>query len=207
MGLESSEAPEKQKDVNQLLEELKQETEGGAKSKSPEPDIIEPEVEVIEEGKNNFESGPAPKEVEDPESAKKSSSRYIKLLNLFMVMSFPPIYRATILEPDDIKKMSEYRRKNSGKTDKQIDDALHSDDEMWPIVNRFDKYMKAVQDIPLDADEQEMLAEPLAEVLTKYKKAHLSPGWQLAITAALIMAPRIIPTLPDSISKIFKGKD
>src|SRR5690349_17580530 len=101
--------------AEELVEQLKIETEGGA------PTTEQPE-ETIKEV-NNFdapvEESEQPKG-EDPavvtETLKKSATRYVKIFNSILKLIFKPLYKKTILEPDDIQKMREYRSKHAGQT-------------------------------------------------------------------------------------------
>ncbi len=199
--------PDEIKDTDTLLQELAQETEGSNQKGDMH---IAPETEIPA---TNFDQEPAPEAKplgEDPveidAKTNKTAARYVKMFSAIMKMIFKPIYKRTLLEPGDIEKMRDLQNQNRGRSDKSIEEAISSDNALWPVVNRFDKYMKAVEDIALDKEEIEMLAEPLAEVLHKYKKSQLSPEWMLVISTGMVMIPRLAPMMPD-ITNIFKSKE
>lgn len=193
------------KNTDDLLNELKEQTESRqGQEETPDANSVESTFEEVPATLRINNDEPEPVEIDA--KTHKSAARYVKMFSALMKMVFKPIYRRTLLEPGDIEKMRDLQNKNRGRSDKSIDEVISSDSELWPVVNRFDKYMKAVDEIALDKEEIEMLAEPLAEVMHKYKKSILSPEWTLVISAGMIMVPRLAPMMPD-ISSIFKGKD
>jgi hypothetical protein len=194
--------------ANDLINDLKQETEnsrlhintdsppaeqtpdsGGAQSSDQHFDPVSPEEQSKLTGQPDPEYSPV--------AAKSAADRYVKMFSSFLKLILTPLYRKTILHKEDPKKMDEFRRKHAGQSEKQMDEAVHSDHEMWPVVNRFDQYMKAVAEIPLDEDERDMIATPLSDVLYRYRSFRLSPGWMLIVAVCIVMLPRLVSLIPD----------
>lgn len=190
--------------VNDLIDDLRQETENAGIGKSTPEETPEKPAQPPagdDSGEYHFDPPLGETQPQDPPidigKAQSIAMRYVKMFSSFMKMLLTPLYRKTILEDDDIKKMQAFRQKHHGKSEKEMDEAVHSDHDMWPVVNRFDQYMKAVQEIPLDEDEKKMIAEPLGEVIQKYKAFQLSPEWMLLIAVAMVMFPRMVKLIPD----------
>jgi hypothetical protein len=185
-----------------LIAELRQETENaGIGSTSSEPKERPAEEINIESDFEQSADQPRPEQPQEPEltptAVKGMAHRYVKMASTFLKMILTPLYRKTILIKGDVEKMDAFRKKHSGKSEKQMDEALTSDDAMWPVVNRFDAYMKAVKDIPFDEDETDMIAIPLAELIVKYKALRLSPEWMFVIAIGMTMLPRLTKLMPD----------
>lgn len=191
--------------ADDLINDLRQETEnaglGRSTAQEPASDPASEPIDSGDAGEYHFDPPSGESERVEPQldsgAAKSIAMRYVKMFSSFMKMILTPLYRVTILEKDDIEKMREFNQKNRGKSEKEMDEAVHSDHEMWPVVNRFDQYMKAIKEIPLDDDEKEMIATPLGEVIQKYKSLQLSPEWMLLIAVAMVMLPRIVKLIPD----------
>jgi hypothetical protein len=187
-------------DANDLINELKQQTENSTinntiegnheaeKFSSPAEEHFEPVVDELQQQ--------APEPEFTSSAAKSTARRYLQMASSFLKLILRPIYKKTILQKQDISKMAEFNRKNSGKSEKQMEEALHSESEMWPVVNRFERYMKAVKEIPFDDDELEMMATPLSELIIKHKALRLSPEWMMVIAVSMVMLPRITNMIP-----------
>lgn len=186
--------------VDSLIDDLNQRTT------SQEP-ITEAVVDEAPESAQQgaFEQPPAPP-VDLPESdipswsmskAKATATRWVKMFSSFMVMMLKPAYRSTILVKGDVQKMADFTQTHKGKSEQEMEAELKQSPEMQQVANRFDKYMKAVQDSPLAEDEIEMLADPLAECILKYKHLQLGPEWSLVLAALVIITPRLTPMMPD----------
>lgn len=193
-------------DVTDLIDQLKQETE-----QAP----IAPQVFTPDDTETtSFEPATTEhlKDQEDPDptitqdKASSMARSWVKMFSSLMKLVFKPIYKKTILAKGDIEKMEAFRQKNAGMSEKQMEEALHSEHDLYPVANRFDRFMKAVEDLPLDQDEIDSIANPLSEVIVKYRKLQLGPEWMLLFAVCLVMVPRLSPMMPD-LSKIFASAD
>lgn len=172
----------------------------------------QPEAKVIEIKPNAPAGAQADKPVEpkpvEPITAAKAkgmAQRWVKTFSSGLKLLFTAVYKSSILKPGDAEKMQELVRQNKGKSDKEIFDAINANDPIYDVSNRFEKYMKAVDEIPLSQDEIDSIAEPLEELIVKYKALQLTPEWMLVISVGLVMLPRVVPIMPD-LSKIFQPK-
>lgn len=200
-----------------LIAELRKESEGAVRREPKEATVIELQPESVAtnesaEAQGTFDEPAKPKaeaaEVKNwtPDQAKTTAISWVKRFSSVMKIIFTPLYRKTILAPGDAEKMQNFVRANKALNEKEKEAAMHSDHELSKVADRFDKYIKACEDIPLNADEIEDLAQPLSELIIKYKNLQLGPEWMLAIAAGFITLPRLAPLMPD-MSKIFAGGD
>lgn len=194
----------KSQTVEDLINELNEKTDTSAAG-GTHP------IHVEHTGPDDFSAPAEPVKQETPpeppfslEKAKSNAVSWVKRFSTLMKSAFVPLYKWTVLAKGDIKKMEDFTRDNKGKSEQQVEDALHSDHELWPVANRFDKYMAAVKEIALTDEEINDIAEPLSELIMKYKKLQLSPEWMLAIAVFFVMLPRLQPMMPD-LSKIFNS--
>lgn len=191
-----------EENADSLIQELNQETENANNTRS------ETKVEPTPINDEHFEEEVQPvqpkPEAPAPTQAmiRKMAASWVNKFNTLIRMIFTPIYKMKILEEGDIEKIAAFRKKNPGLSDAKLDEAIHNDSEMWPVVNRMDKFMKVVKEVPFTEEEKEDLIEPLAQLIEKYKKLQLGPEWMLAISVFLVMLPRIEPLFPN-ISKFF----
>lgn len=200
--------------ANDLINQLRMETEGAQMRKTP--DVVDVEAEPVTTPSTDSEPTPLGnfeepvKEVKEeiktytPDQAKATAISWVKKFSSIMKIIFAPLYRKTILAPGDEEKMRDFVRKNQSLSEKDKEAAIHSDHELSKVADRFDKYVKAIDDIPLNADEIEDLAQPLSELIIKYKNLQLGPEWTLAIAAGFITLPRLATLMPD-LSKMFAG--
>lgn len=199
--------------AEELIAELRKQSEGAVKREPKEATVIdlhpEPSTTDSTESKGSFDEPEKPKETPEvknwtPDQAKSTAISWVKKFSSIMKMVFTPLYRKTILAPGDAEKMQNFVRENRALSEKEKESAMHSDHELSKVADRFDKYIKACEDIPLNADEIEDLAQPLSELIIKYRNLQLGPEWMLVIAAGFITLPRLAPLMPD-MSKIFAG--
>ena len=131
-----------------------------------------------------------------------SATWYIKAFNLFQKTILKPLYRKRMLQEGDIEKVREASRKAKNKGAKHIQDLYVEGDPMYDVCARFDRYMEAIEDLPLTPAEQKELMEPLAAVIEKYKWMQMGPEGQLLLAVFVIMAPRIEPAMPGLFDKL-----
>lgn len=172
-------------------------------------DEFKPETEIDQE----IDSDDFEETVDDvPETAqddpvisaggfKRMAKRWIQTFNVFQKTLLKPSYQRTILEKGDIEKMRSYR-KDAELSKCDITDIYHENEESYHVIERFDKYMKAVEDLPLTQEEIDDLTEPLSEVIQKYNSMQVGPEGQLLLAVLVIMLPRVEPVFP-SIAKLF----
>ncbi len=139
------------------------------------------------------------------DKARSMATRWVKTFSSAMKVFFSWSYKKTILKPGDEQAMAEFVKAHKGQSEKEMQDAITNDSPMYDVSNRFDKYLKACESIPLDQDEIDSIAEPLEELIIKYKNLQLTPEWMLVISVGLVMLPRVTPLMPD-LSKLFAGK-
>lgn len=181
-------------DVNELINELNKETE----TIKTEPVIEDAHFEEAAPAVESTQQEEPPVEEQMSTGAAKSMAGFmVNMFSAFMKMVFTPLYKMTILEETDVQRMDEFRKRHAGQTEKQMEEALHSDHAMWPVVNRFDQYMAAVKEIGLTKEEQEMIITPLTECIVKYNWK-LSPGWMLVVAMLMVMLPRVTRLIPDT---------
>lgn len=180
-------------EVNQLIEELNKQTE----QTISEPVIEDTHFEEAAPAEETPTTEQEPEEQVSASGAKSMAEFMVRMFSAMMKMVFTPLYKLTILEDTDVQRMDEFRKKHAGQTEKQMEEALHSDHAMWPVVNRFDQYMAAVREIGLTKEEQEMIITPLSECIVKYNWK-LSPGWMLVVAMLMVMLPRVTRLIPDT---------
>lgn len=196
--------------IEELVSQLNKETET-ASTTLPPPS--EPATTTVQDN-GAFEEEPRRVTEEDltdkqepvspytADKALKTARSWVRSFSKLLKMIFKPVYRGTVLAKGDIEKMQEFRNKNRGLSETQMEEALHSQHDLYPVANRFDKYLKAVESIELEQDEIDAIAEPLSECIIKYRSLQLGPEWMLLFAVAMVMLPRLTPMMPD-LSKIF----
>lgn len=200
-----------------LIEELRKESEGAVRREPKEATVIELQPDPVAtnesaEAQGTFDEPAKPKaeaaEVKTwtPDQAKTTAISWVKRFSSIMKFVFTPLYRKTILAKGDVEKMQNFVRENRALSEKEKEAAMHSDHELSKVADRFDKYLKACEEIPLNADEIEELSQPLSELIIKYKNLQLGPEWMLAIGVGFVSVSRLVPLFPD-LSKIFAGGD
>lgn len=188
---------EQEVDVDVLIDKLNQSSESEVKvieinskpSNTPGASLIEPK----------------PVEPMTAAKAKGMAQRWVKTFSSGLKLLLSAVYKKSLLKPGDEEKMAELVRQNRGKSDKEIFDAINSNDPIYDVSNRFEAYIKAVDEIPLSQEEIDSIAEPLEELIQKYKSLQLGPEWMLVISVGIVMLPRVVPLMPD-LSKIFQPK-
>lgn len=189
-------------DVESLIEHLNQESENKPIENFDQQPTIDQPAAVFEE--------PAPEQKpEEPltkDRLKRIAMSWINRFDSIQKMIFRPLYRKRILEPHDIEKYNEFKRRHSGKSDREVSEAISNDTEMWSIAQRMEKCAKAIEELPLTPEEKEELVEPLSELVQKYRKMQLSPEANLGIALGLIMLTRLTPLIPD-FGKIFSSNE
>lgn len=180
-------------ETDELINQLNNET----KTEQSAP----PEFEGKEVSEAIIDDPDKPAKVEEPaisaSQAQSVAMMWVKRFSSFMKIVFTPIYKKTILVKGDIEKMRDFTKANAGKSEREMETIIHSDHELAPVANRFERYVKAVDEIPLDKDEMEELAKPLSELIIKYKAMQLSPEWMLVIAIGFAMLPRLAHLMPD----------
>lgn len=192
---EVKEESKKTTTVDDLLRELENETEGDAR--------FQEEVKEKETGDSrpeDFEPQPPKPPAEEPFTSDKAmgtARTWVKWFNSAMKMFMPWLYRKSVLEEGDQERMGAWVRdqKRQGRSEREMEEAISSDSSMWPVKNRFDRYLKACEEVPLNAEEMEMIAEPLSQLIIKYKTLQLGPEWSLVIAVFIVMLPRFEPML------------
>ncbi len=189
-------------EVEKMIADLNNQSE----TNQPAPPVVE-ELKTVEEPVKTEQKSAPDQVVKDisPDKARTMATRWVKTFSNAMKVFFSWTYRKSILKPGDEQAMAEFVKAHKGESEKQMQDAITSDSPMYDVSNRFDKYMKACESIPLDQDEIDSIAEPLQELIVKYKTLQLSPEWMLVISVAFVMLPRVTPLMPD-LSKLFAGK-
>ncbi|MEL6558340.1 MAG: hypothetical protein AAFQ94_09160 [Bacteroidota bacterium] len=141
--------------------------------------------------------------VTSPGGFKRMAKRWIKTFNVFQKTLLKPAYKKSMLQTGDIDKMAKYKE-HAESTKKDVTDIYHSHEGSYEVFQRFERYARAVEDLPLTQEEIDDLTEPLAEVIQKYSYMQVGPEGQLLLAVLVIMLPRIEPVFP-SITKLFSG--
>lgn len=144
----------------------------------------------------NDSGAPKASEIFTTEKAKSTAHTWVKWFNSLMKMSFPWFYEKTVLRKGDKEKMSDFVARNKDKSEVEMSYLSATDPEMRPVTNRFERYAKACEQVPLSEDEMNMIAEPLSELIIKYKAMQLGPEWSLVIAVFIVMLPRFEPLMP-----------
>lgn len=189
--------------INQLNEATESDQREEQKPEAPKP------TDQPAANPTDFEPGPEPaaaKPVEafTPDRARATANTWLKWFNSLLKISFPYLYKKTVLRPGDQERMAQFVRSNAGKSEREMETIISSDDTMWPVKTRFDKYLKACEEIELSQDEINHIAEPLAELIVKYRWMQLSPEWSLVIAVCIVMLPRFEPMIPN-LAKVFNA--
>lgn len=199
----------KQKPTNEidLEKELDQETESTQTGSDFEPDLgpapsaddfdmdedwpVEDEPEPTQQDQSRF----------TPDYLRKTANRWVRAFDSLQRALIRPLYKKTILHEGDEAKAKAWTRKYE-ETGGKMQDIIAGD---WETKERLDRYTKAMESLPLSDDEREAIAEPLSELIEKYKHLQMSPEWALVFAVAIVMLPRLEPVFP-SIRDLFKGK-
>lgn len=178
--------------VDELISELEQQTENSTiETSAPAEQPAFDEHQEQPEQKTE----PAAEEPVSKSSANEMAKFCVNMFSGLMKMLFVPLYKWSILEEGDIKKMREFRNKHKGQSEKQMEEALSNDSPMWPVVTRFDKYMEAVDGAALTDEEKDMIIDPLSNCIVHYNWK-FSPGWMLALAVSFVILPRITRLIP-----------
>ena len=156
-----------------------------------EEDFDEEETETYSE--EDEEPGYAP----DP---KVSARRWIKAINVLQKGILRRMYKKKILNEGDDEKVRKWKRDHQINPNARIEDVLEGDAETF---DRVDRFMKAVEELPFTEDDINDMAEPLSEVIQKYKRLQMSPELALVISVMIVMLPRIEPVMP-GFTRIFR---
>lgn len=169
-----------------------------------------PQFEQEEEEKEPIQDaevveGP-PVTEKEREEFRSSARRYVRTFNSLLKLIFPPLYRRKVMHPGDSKLISDYKREKDLNPNFKLSDAISSEDKLYYALKRYEALEQYISDIPLTQDEQNDLAEPLAELIEKRRAMKLTPELSLLLSAGIIMIPRLEPFFP-SITNIFKGEE
>lgn len=182
--------------VDDLISELEQQTENSNIETSAPADHPSFDAPIEETEQKPADQAP----VEEPvskSSAKDMAKWCVDLFSGFMKMTFVPLYKWAILEEGDIKKMATFQQQHKGKSEKEVEDIISSDSTLWPVVNRFDRYMEATKNAGLTDEEKDMVIDPLANYIVA-NNLKLSPGWMLVLAIAFVMLPRLTRLIPST---------
>jgi len=188
--------------VEELISQLNEKTEND-KTETVEPvQAARPNRDDFTEPPNDINAPKASEQIFNTDKAKGMAQTWLKWLNSLMKIGFPYFYRSTVLAKGDQERMAAFVRSHAGHSEKQMEEAISSDNEMWPVKTRFDRYLKACEEVPLSQEEIDYIAEPLSELIVKYRFLQLSPEWSLVIAVLIVMMPRFEPMIP-GLSKVF----
>jgi hypothetical protein len=179
--------------TDSLIEELNKESSGGSPMGSS--DHFEPERKKQVDISTGEEVRQEP--ALSRSTIEKMAASWINRLDTFNRLVYTPLYRWSILEKEDLKQYQEFKRKHSGESEKEVSEAIKSDDAMWNISQRMDKCATAINKVPYTKEEKEDLIQPMADLIEKYKKLQLGPEWMFVIAFGFSTLARIEPFIPD----------
>jgi hypothetical protein len=139
-----------------------------------------------------------------PEKAKAMAKTWTKWFNGAIKWSFPWFYRKTILQKGDQEKMTAFISENRGLSENELNAAINVSHELYPVKNRIERYLDAKEGLAFTEEEIGFIAEPLSDLIIKYKHLQLTPEWSLVIAVCIVMAPRFEPMMPD-MGRIFSS--
>lgn len=198
-------------EIDDLVAELNQKTEENSSSfeEAPKAEVKEedftapppePERPKEEEPKNE----PPPYTGYD---ARKQAEGYIRIFNKLQKPGLTWTYGQLILNAGDVDALSALQKRKDLEAGFTLDQACQENDQLYAILQRFDRYAQAVEKVSLTEEEIESIIEPLTAVIQKYRWMQLGPEAMLVITVALVMLPRLEPLLPRiDWSSIFNAK-
>lgn len=171
-------------------------------------DFEESEPESNADDFENFETEIEDIDPEDePPKAKKFNAKkiayyWIRSFNIIQKRVMKSLYKKTILQKGD----QEAVERNIQQEDAGI--VIGEPEKGTPEYfqrQRMEKFLKYCEAAPFTDDEVEMLVDPLAQVVEKYKALQLTPEGQLALAVFFVMLPRLDPLFP-SLTKMFEKK-
>lgn len=136
-----------------------------------------------------------------PDYLHKTAQRWVKAFDHLQRGIMRTMYRKTMLKDGDADKAKQWARQYE-KSGGKMEDIINGD---WETKERLDKYTEALKELPFTEADREAIAEPLSELIEKYKHLQLSPEWALVFAVSIVMLPRIEPIMPN-LKDLFKGK-
>lgn len=175
---------------------------GNAGEKTPGPDIapVPPVPETKQPAPDPEDFTPAPP-VEEPKAATPAvpiisysdqALQLIMFVDSLQVMALPWLYQKGCFSKKEYMRLAELKEKiKSHKGDPA--DIFDLDGDLR-IYNKYVDYQKLVKDIPFEPAEIDLLRNPLAAVMEKYK-FQMGPEALLLTAVATVMGPRLLPLL------------
>jgi hypothetical protein len=210
--------PQDPTNVNELIDALNEKTYedpspapapgSGATIVNENGDDFDPAPKMTDEDRRlqeeKLKQQPAPEY--SPTKAKSTAKTWTKWLSSLMRFTFPYFYKRTILAKGDVEKMKVFVDQHKGMSEKQMEDAINNDQEMFSVNTRFDRYLKAIDSVKFTDEEMDYIAEPLSDLIIKYRHLQLGPEWSLVLAVAIVMLPRFEPMFP-GLGKIFSSAE
>jgi|GEM_PF-3353140 len=168
-----------------------------AEPEENEDDFEEDYSALMDEDGDMDESAPEPTHTK--EYIKKTADRLVSAFDILQRAIMKPLYKKTMLRPGDADKAKKWAREREN--GQKIEDIVAGD---YDTKERLDAYVKALETLPLSDDDKEAIADPLSELVEKYRHLQLSPEWALVFAVGIVMLPRLEPLLPN-MKDLFKG--
>ncbi len=176
-----------QNDNDGLLELLVQPTEDKTiiEANAPEPNLNDFEPEIKPE-----KVEPVPEEPSTLTLAqcRKSANGMVDLMDGTVSLVLPSVYKkrlfATKQKFNEAKMLARKYRNNIQPVDENEQD----------LIDKYHDYLDYVDDLPIEDDEKELIAKPLADVLFKHQKT-MSPEFSLVIAVATVYLPKTLPLI------------
>jgi hypothetical protein len=168
---------------------------------TPSTDDLSDDFDEAEEVETETEKDPENEIPLSKAEIKKAAKRWIGLFDKMQKPFLVNAYEKAILKPGDEQLLKSHQKNVDLTGPKKIKDAISENDDLYYVLKRYDEYIDACKNIPFSEEEKEMIAEPLAELVEKYKKMHLSPEMALVAAVVMVMLPRVEPLFP----QFFKG--
>lgn len=171
---------------------------------------LDPENEQPDELNESSPGGEKP-----PGEVPKKPSRSFKKIATSFVKTFESVvlkmgakwaYPQILLKEGDAELVVDFRERLKVVPEREQNsfsaNILLENNDLRSALTRVEKAMDCIHNAPLSKDEFDMLVDPLAEVIEKYKWMQVGPEANLLLAVIIIMIPRVEPLFPGLMSQI-----
>jgi hypothetical protein len=200
---------------DELLEELRKQTqpvedlpkvEVKPEEPAPKPELNPEDFGSESETVTDPPPGGEPGEPKKPVNFKKIASGFVKFFNSLLKIGAKRLYPEVILKPEDPAILVDLKTRTEMIPDRDkeafLASELESKDTLRYAWNRLSRVEELIAAAPLTEDEKEMLIDPLADVIEKYRWMQVGPEANLLLAVIVVMAPRIEPLFPGLMSSL-----
>jgi|GEM_PF-2796698 len=170
-------------------------------------DVVDPPPgENLMEEEGSEEEGQEPAK---PKNLKAIAETMVRFFSTLLSFGAKKLYPDAILKEGDLEKVANMNQALDLVPENQKEatflEATRADSGLYYSFKRYTNVQELIQDAPLTEAEQELLVQPLVEVIAKHKFLQVGPEANLVMVLILIMVPRIEPLFPNLV-KVLDNK-